>query len=138
MPMSPAKVASLSLFCCEATGAVLESSCSVDGSLGVEGEIQWSRWIDSLCRSVDSPGLSWLAIPSYPIGEYHPHWAGGLHDDDDDGHGLRDEPKNFEGDRVLQGELSALNIQAGLEYATDDVRMHIWSLPQRMKPERPR
>ena len=52
-------------------------------------------------------------------GDFPAHWGDGMHDGD--GHGLRSGARDLEGEVLWKGELAALMIQGGIEYASDDV-----------------
>ena len=99
LPMSSVELVDFSHVCCQATGRVGE--------------------ISSLCKIDESTNSVWLAPIIRPIGDFPKHWHDGVHDVD--GHGMRSGPDDCEGEKILQGELSALYIREGVEQAVDDV-----------------
>ena len=68
---------------------------------------------------VEIPNSNWPSTPVAPIGDVPGHWADGVHNED--GHGMWDDSRNLEGEKLLSNELGALYVKDGLEYATDDV-----------------
>ena len=77
------------------------------------------RRTSSLTRATTAELGNWPSFLKVPVGDFPAHWGDGVHDDD--GHGLRDGPKDNRGELSLRGELSALMMQCGVEYVTDDV-----------------
>ena len=80
--------------------------------------------ICSLCRETHLPGSTWPSTPEAPIGDYPAHWADGMHLED--GHALWECTEDRAGEDIVRGELSALVIQDGFEYATMMYPALIW------------
>ena len=76
--------------------------------------------LSSLCREAthEEKG-SWPSRVEKPIGSYPAGWSDGVHDAD--GHGLRAKLEDHSGEDLLSGELGALMVHEGGEWACDDV-----------------
>ena len=147
LPMNAERVVSLSMLCCEATGGPLSNLFAKDWDTFAHRDQRWiahdsvgsngtadsligngveetnksvAEVIDSsLLRKGDPGKSSWPSFLRVPIGDFSTHWGDGMHDGD--GHGLRSGARDLEGEVLLKGELAALMIEGGIEYASDDV-----------------
>ena len=81
---------------------------------------QCTSSLSSLCREAthEEKG-SWPSRVEKPIGSYPVGWSDGVHDAD--GHGLRAKLEDHSGEDILSGELGALMVHEGGEWACDDV-----------------
>lgn len=79
--------------------------------------------ISSLCMEATNGKLceanNWPGYVERPIGDYPKHWSNGIHDLD--GHQVRSNIENRDGELILKNELSALMAQVVVEHATHDV-----------------
>ena len=76
--------------------------------------------LSSLCCEASYDGMqSWPGNVERPVGEYPKHWSDGTHDLD--GHELRAAADDRKGEEILSGELGALMVNEGGEWACDDV-----------------
>ena len=113
--MSPQRLTSLSMACCQASGGYPPEIVNIDGKFTLDG----------MQMEVDAQGESTGKFRSRPAGVMRPrgswptHWTDSIHEFD--GHGIDAPSEDRSGEESLSRELSVLYVANGIEYASDDV-----------------
>ena len=116
VPITTDRVASISLLCQEASGGYPPEVVDNNGKFSLDGiqmEVDGKGDPTGKFRKVRPAGTT------HPVGDWPDHWSDCIHEFD--GHGIGAVGDDRDGGTRLMGELDALYVQHGVDYASDDV-----------------